>query len=388
LSHPVFQYTAEVQFLMHSFPAARIRLRLLAAACLLPLHARSSDTMQPVGLDHPHLLVDGAWFVQRKARRVTINRHAQHIGLDSDAGISPVSLPYARTQAGVRLRFRSASPRIELAFEARPDGGRRGLQRGFALFANGVLVQEFDQLAFGFNAPRSGVNDYELVLPSYHAVDLIGLALAQAHSLLAHAPDERPVYAAMGDSITNGLGQQSGSHLGYAFLVSRALGWNLVNLGISGARTGPALAATLAGRKVDVVSIALGFNDWYWSASSLAERTRAYERLLDGVRKAQPDALIVAITPLATTAASEGARAPFSLSQLRTMQKECVEKRRKAGDRRMHVLDGEQISNGGMLIDGIHLHVDGAAAYAAVLGPMLARLARQHGIAATASESD
>ena len=344
--------------------------------------------MQPVGLDHPYLVVDGAWFVQRMARRVTINRHAQHIVLDSDAGISPVSLPYAHTQAGVRLRFRSASPRIELAFEARPDGGRRGLQRGFALFANGVLVQEFDQLVFGFNAPRSGVNDYELVLPSYHAVDLIGLALAQAHALLAVAPDTRPVYAAMGDSITNGLGQQSGSHLGYAFQVSRALGWNLVNLGISGARTGPALAATLAGRKVDIVSIALGFNDWYWSASSLAERTRAYERLLDGVRKAQPDALVIAITPLATTVASQGARAPFSLAQLRDVQRACVEQRRKAGDRRMHVLDGEQLSNGGMLIDGIHLHVDGAAAYAAALGPMLARLARQHGIAATASERD
>lgn len=137
--------------------------------------------------------------------------------------------------------------------------------------------------------------------------------------------------------------------------------------------------SALAGRKVDVISLALGFDDWYWSSKPLAQCAAAYARLLAAIRKMQPDALVVAITPLASTVDIGQARAAYSLAQLRKLQRECVEQHRQAGDRRMHVLEGETMSNGAMLLDGIHLHVDGAAAYAAALGPMLARLARQHG---------
>jgi hypothetical protein len=97
-----------------------------------------------------------------------------------------------------------------------------GLQRGFALFANDVLQQEFEQLAFHIEGTAAGLTDYALTLPSYHAVDLVEMTVAPGHTLHALVPDARPSYLAFGDSITHGLGQQSASHLSYIRLLNCA----------------------------------------------------------------------------------------------------------------------------------------------------------------------
>jgi hypothetical protein len=74
------------------------------------------------------------------------------------------------------------------------------------------------------------------------------------------------------------------------------------------------LAGELAGRRADIVSVALGFNDWYWHAGTLADTVWRFEALPARLRRAQPGALIVAITPLASTANPAGAKAPYSLN--------------------------------------------------------------------------
>jgi lysophospholipase L1-like esterase len=310
--------------------------------------------------------------------RIRFGRHDPQRVLHPQAGISIASLPYTRTQAGVCLRLRSASPWLALEFVLRADGGQMGLRQGFAVFCDDTLLQVSERLDLRIAAPAPGVHDYQIVLPSYAAVDLVRLALAPGHDLLPLPPDRRPVYVAMGDSITNGFGQQSASHLSYPFVLARGFGWQLVNLGVSGARTGPALAPTLAGQRADIVTVAFGFNDWYWSAAPLEDRLNAYAALLDGLRSQQPQALIVAITPLSSTADPRKARAPYSLAALRAGQRRRVEEARRRGDLRLHVLDGEALSTPAMLVDGIHLHVEGAAAYAGRLAQALAALPGQN----------
>lgn len=351
-----------------------LRRRLCCAAALLPLAARAAETEAGIDLRDPALAIDGAWFSERGAGRIRFERHDPRRVLHPHAGISAASLPYTRTQAGVCLRLRSASPWLALAFAARADGGQMGLRQGFAVLCDGALLQVAEHLDLRIEAPAPGPHDYAIVLPSYAAVDLVRLALAPGHGLLPLPPDARPVYVAMGDSITNGLGQQSASHLSYPFLLARRFGWQLVNLGVSGARTGQALAPTVQGRRVDIVTVAFGFNDWYWSDAPLADRLAAYAALLDGLRSLQPQARIVAISPLATTTDARQARAPYSLAALRAGQRRLVEDARRRGDLRLHLLDGEALSAPAMLVDGIHLSVEGAAAYAGRLGDALAQL--------------
>lgn len=356
-----------------SFPASLLRRRLCCACALLSLRARAGDAAG-IDLRDPALAIDGAWFSQRSADRIRFERHDPRRVRDPQAGISTASLPYTRTQAGVCLRLSCASPWLELDFVPRSDGGSINLRQGFAVVCDGVLLQVGERLDLRIAAPAPGMHDYQIVLPSYAAVDLVRLALAPGHALLPLPPDKRPVYVAMGDSITNGLGQQSASHLSYPFLLARRFGWQLVNLGVSGARTGPALAPTLAGQRADVITVAFGFNDWYWSSAPLKDRLDAYASLLDGLRRVQPRALIVAITPLASTADPDRARAPYPLAELRAGQRQVVEHARRRGDRRLVVLDGEALSAPAMLVDGIHLSVEGAAAYAGRLGDALAAL--------------
>lgn len=357
-----------------SFPASLLRRRLCCACALLPLTARAGEAAAGIDLRDPALAIDGAWFSQRSTKRIRFERHDARRVRDPQAGISAASLPYTRTQAGVCLRFCSASPWLELDFAPRADGGSIHLRQGFAVFCDGALLQVGERLDLHIAAPAPGVHDYQIVLPSYAAVDLVRLALAPGHALLPLPPDKRPVYVAMGDSITNGLGQQSASHLSYPFLLARRFGWQLVNLGVSGARTGPALAPTLAGQRADVITVAFGFNDWYWSSAPLKDRLDAFAALLDGLRSVQPRALIVAITPLASTADPGKARAPYPLAELRAGQRRMVENARRDGDRRLVALDGEALSAPAMLVDGIHLSVEGAAAYAGRLGDALAAL--------------
>lgn len=359
-------------------PASRQRAHLLLACALAPLYRSVAAREASLRVDDPALRIDGAWFSRRSASTISFHRHDQTLLRDPASGISAASLPYALTQAGARLRFRTRRARLGFTFANRAGTGQMGLRHGFALFANGALLREFDRLAFEADAPATGIVDYELTLPSYQGVELTSMRLAPGHGLLALPIDARPGYVAFGDSITNGLGQQSGSHLAYPFLVAQSLGWHLTNLGVSGARTGAALAHVVQGRKADVITIALGFNDWFWSERALADVAAEFNLLLATLRALQPHALLVAITPIASSADPSQARAPYSLDQLREVQRTCVAQRQHAGDAQLHVLRGETLSQGAALIDGIHLGIDGAAAYAGTLAAALAQLARQH----------
>lgn len=340
----------------------------------------------PVSLLDPALVIEGAWYAQRSPDRIVLARHAESVLADPGGGISNASRPYALTQAGVRLRFRTDSPRIVLHFAPRAGGANLSLRQGFAVHVDGREWQVAETLDVAIDAPGPGMHDYAVSLPSYRAVDLRGMQLADGFRLAAAAPDHRPVLVAIGDSNTNGLGQQSASHLGYAAVLARRRAWNLVNLGVSGAAIGPALADELAGRRVDIVTVALGFNDWYWHGATLAQAGERYGLLLERLRRAQPQALIVAITPLATSADPRRALAPYSLERLRAEITAIVLRRRAAGDTRVQVVAGDALSDTTMLVDGIHLSVEGASRYARALDKVLPE-PRQARIAHTALET-
>lgn len=325
----------------------------------------------PVSLLDRRLAVDGAWHVQRTPTRIILRRHADATLADPTAGISAAARPYALTQPGVQLRFRTDSPRVELRFAAHAGGAAMSLHQGFAVRIDGAAAFSADTLSFGIDSPGPGLHDYVVSLPSYYAVELAGMTLDDGHALVTPLDRRLPVYVAIGDSITQGLGQQSAADLGYASVVARWRGWRLVNLGVSGAAIGPAMAAELDGRRVAIVSVALGFNDWYWHSDPLDAVARRYDTLLAGLRRAQPHAEIVAIAPLLSTAAPGRARAQYSLDQLRGVIGAAVARRRAAGDRRLHLVAGDDLSDAAMLVDGIHLSAEGAARYGSALAGVL-----------------
>lgn len=143
----------------------------------------------------------------------------------------------------------------------------------------------------------TGWHDYALVMPYGDSVEFLGLAGEGEIAAVEARPRLR--WVAYGDSVTQGF---DASHSGatYPWLVAAARGWEAINLGIGGRSTTPEDAAAIAGLRPDLVSIAIGVNDWQDGVrpSVYGERLLATIR---GVRSGAPRCRIAVITPLWVT---------------------------------------------------------------------------------------
>lgn len=274
----------------------------------------------------------------------------------------------ARQTSGCVIRFRTRSVSVKLKFV--PLAAVREYQ--FAVYQDGKLAKVFEenpnQRAFTLEvasaAPGRSVL-YEVALPSWANAAFAGLVLEGESDLEALPPDQRPVYAAVGDSISHGTGQMSRSDLTFPWHLAKACGWQLMNFGIGGSVTSPGLVPDIASAKPDVVTILWGYNDWQGGKSRLEPFVRRYREALEGMRKHCPDAEIYCITPIVT------ATAPvpngLDLDAFRQAVDSLVRERRNAGDLRVFVVRGEELTSSGDLCDGIHLSPEGAARFAHAL---------------------
>lgn len=328
-----------------------------------------------IPLNHPGISYDGIWFARVSPERVVLNRHTEEVLTNPGSGISAGSKPYAYTQSGVRIRFRTSSPTVKLSFEENLSGGRVGLKNGFAVYAAGRRIAVHDSLSFIIISPgKNVIIEYEVLLPSMHAVDFTGMSLDDGYDLGAVLPLNKPVYAAIGNSITHGNGQQSASYLTFPYILSQLMSWDLHNLAVGGAHTGWSIALLLKNRHVDYITVELGFNDWMWDTKSLEEKSATYNKLLDTLRAYHSVADIFCITPLMTTYTVPKLAVPFTLEQYREMVRKTVAQRREKGDMHLYVINGNAITDSTMLKDGIHLNVEGAEKFASRLRGEIVKL--------------
>jgi lysophospholipase L1-like esterase len=134
--------------------------------------------------------------------------------------------------------------------------------------------------------------------PYGDAVDLLGLTLPPGTRILAPHHDMPGIrWLACGDSITQGFHATS-ALTNYPTLVGAERGWETCNAGIGGRCVEAADGAALAGIPVDIVTVLLGFNDYYHQRSP-ADCQRNYTTILRALRSGgAPRRPIVVITPL------------------------------------------------------------------------------------------
>ncbi|MCF7740467.1 MAG: T9SS type A sorting domain-containing protein [Candidatus Marinimicrobia bacterium] len=324
-----------------------------------------ADDVASIPLDHKFIQYEGIWFPEIDSAKVIFNRHTSSVLEHPESGISASSRPYAYTQTGIRIRFKTSSPTIILEFQERENSGTLGLRNGFGIYADSVRIAIKEKLSFAIKKPKGNSSVlYEIVLPSLHGVNFTGLKLNKKYALEKIEPIRKPTYAAIGNSITHGTGQQSSSFFTYPFVLAREMGWNLYNLAVAGAQTGWPIALLFKNKNVDYITIALGFNDWMWDDAKLSLKRKQYNKLLDTLRYWQPEAKIFCITPLKTTKSESQFDVPFSLQDYREMSIDLIKKRRKEGDKNTFVISGNSISEVFMLADGIHLNIRGADQFA------------------------
>jgi lysophospholipase L1-like esterase len=266
-------------------------------------------------------------------------------GLERDIGDAP----------GARIRFRTNSPTVSvhLRYDARQVRNSVGV---FRIDGAGDPAWTFQRAVMGYPAPESDqvvelpvpgttamispYRDYELILPYGDTVRLIGVQLDPEALWEMPAPRPSRRWLAFGDAITQGLGA-SQIDRSCVFLVAEKAGWQLINAGFGGRGAARTDGDYLAGIDADLVTIAMGVNNWQGGMELPAFRGQM-TGLITRLRELKPNVPIRVITPLWVTPSWKPERAKYPLEDYTAVIREIVA---SLADPNVRLIDG------GSLID-------------------------------------
>ena len=132
-------------------------------------------------------------------------------------------------------------------------------------------------------------------LPHLLVFALGDIVLPEGNFYLAPVPKRTARVLMIGDSITQGVGAECSS-TGYAMQVGRALGCECLNQSVAAVRFEPECLDN-TGFSPDLITVALGTNDWSHRADS-AEYDDYAGRFFKRINQLYPDIPVAVITPV------------------------------------------------------------------------------------------
>ena len=184
----------------------------------------------------------------------------------------------AASNAGESVVMKTDAEKITFDFDVVGISRKTG---NFGLIVDGIVqkpvIVEVPELSrYSAEIALDGkVHTVEVYLPHLveiviHSIDVVGSSLCEP------VQKKAKLYMAYGDSITQGMEARDPAAI-YPVLVGRALGMELIDLGVGGATFDPDQVQD-NGLKPDLVTAAYGINDWMGSALTLDEiKTRVHE---------------------------------------------------------------------------------------------------------------
>lgn len=247
----------------------------------------------------------------------------------------------AETAAGVRLRFRTDSTTIKLAFVPTVD------PLLFDFTIHGVLIQTVSVeggtgVAIFDNLP-GGSEEVELWLPQAHVVALRHL-LVDEKAEVSEIPDLRLKWITYGSSITH-CGEAHSPARTWPACVARAHNLNLTCLGYGGScHMEPMVARMIRDMPADFISLKLGIN--VQGGATLSPRTfqPAIIGMVQIIREKHQNTPIAVISPIISPPREEQPNAVgLSLSIMRLHVEEAVNRMIDCGDKNLYYFNGLDI---------------------------------------------
>ncbi len=285
---------------------------------------------------------------------------------------------YRWDSPGARVRFRTDSRRVKARLRY-TDRHRAAARNGVGFFrVDGRGAPEWRFQRPGGEGPAAvvevalpvpeagGMHEYELIMPYGDSVEFAG-ATVEARAHWAY-PTPRPTtrYVAYGDSVTHGF-TASDIVRGYPFQVGEENGWQVVNAGFAGRGARATDGDYLAELAGDVVSVAIGVNDWQGGTAPERYRTEL-SGLLGRLRAARPLAPVWLVTPLWVAPSWRPEKAAYPLEDYRRAAREVAA---SFDDSRVRVVEGPSlIDDDERLFDAVAVHPNDAG-----FAQMAARLA-------------
>lgn len=349
-------------------------IRFLASVSVVIFISCSVEKGNSISLKSDEIKVGGCWYSERSENEMIFNRHLPETKISKSSGYGFKWIqPYVNTPSCAYFSFETKSPLVKLTFEEMEEGveKKKHQEGGLSIYINDEFVNYSDSLETFLSNPEGQMRKYKIVLPSLWSLKLTGLELEKGYVLEEMEPINQPVYVSIGNSITHGTGQGCASNLCYPYVLAENKGWELYNLAVASAQLGWASALNTKGKKVDFISVLIGFNDWHYTQKTLGHQIKEYNRLIDSLVSYHPKAKVYCISPTHTTV--KDGKAPYTLEVYATGIKSLVHQKEQEG-KFVHFIDGEQSSGPNCLDEGkdpVHFSVEGAKLFAASLAQQM-----------------
>lgn len=318
-----------------------------------------------VPLDSEQIYFKGAKYIYRDASQIEPLRFSREV-----LQTNPVQLNFnpavARMDSGVQMFFSTDSSTV--AVQATLQSFRKEKPAFFRVYRGDEFLKEFEFSRAGdrdcpvemvFESGDGQRHTYRIDFPTTAEVLVTGLLVDAGAELEPMTFEDRPVYVALGDSITQGTMALFGrSELSYPFLLSRELGFDLYNLGVGGSRVSVPVGEMLADwDQIDLITLLIGANDFSWAAVPSAKYRENYVDLLQVIRRSHPETPLFCITLTYTTRDTGDGGEPTEA--YRQVVRDVVTEFQAAGDKQIFLLEGEELSGTDCLSDWVHLSVEG-----------------------------
>jgi len=363
---------------MNQLSAMKTILLTLCLATTCSLHATQS-----IAPTSKEITVKGSHYISEANDLVRYGRFDMSIG---KLPIKEIGFNWQKGQAtsGVRMFFKSNSPRITMTFVHDSEDLNRG--NDYGVFIDGKFHKSYTffkkQGAENKIVITSGskkMKEYEVVLPTFANPRFKGMVIEDGSQLEAISEKPQKVYVAMGDSITHGQGQKNAAYKTYPYLLAKKLDVDYYNLAVGGGKISmPAAKQLKDWKKIDLMTVLIGYNDWVFDGKTPEVYKAKYKEFLKAVRVNHPETKIFCIGLLYTrTKESRKLGEKYQPEDYRAALKALVYELQAAGDKNLFFIAGDKITSEKNLQgkvqpkDPVHLGIPGAKMFADELAPLI-----------------
>lgn len=339
----------------------------------------SAQAVQVIAPDAKEITVKGCRYLSMHEGLQCFSRFHAEIGKlpPKDIGFNWLK---GQTTTGIRIVFKTDSPKVKLNFKLQEEASYRGTE--FGVFINDEWHQAYLStkkegldLEVVIESGSAEMKKYEVTLPSFSNPALKNIEIAEGSKMEKAEEEPQKCYVAIGDSITHGQGQGSATQKTYPYLLSKKLNLDLYNLAVGGGKISLPVAKQLKDwKKIDLMTILIGYNDWCFNGKTVEQYQNDYREFLKITRSNHPNTKIYCITMLYTKT-EKSKKSGLPLPPFRKAVEDLVNELQQAGDKNVHLVKGDEITSIKNLqtdkSDPVHLSVEGASLLAEELSQLL-----------------
>jgi len=213
----------------------------------------------------------------------------------------------AASSAGIVMKLKSSSPSVNLGFAEDLTWAGDIFWHKIAVYKDDVYQFSTNDFDISLSNSTGGSVEWKLMMPTYTQINLKSIAIENGHTLESINCNSKPVYLAIGNSITMGVGlTENESRDSYSRVIADSLDYELYNWGIGGSKVHDTVYSNLTNSSLTptLITVLWGYNDVHYSTSDdhfTNSTFPKYESLLSSILQNYPNACVMAILPTYTS---------------------------------------------------------------------------------------